>query len=59
MPVGQSLEEFVQQQERKYIDATMEHCEGSREKAASILGISMATMYRKLEPKGKNGAVAK
>jgi DNA-binding NtrC family response regulator len=53
MPVGQTLDDFVQQQERNYIEATLEHCDGSREKAAGTLGISMATLYRKLEPKGK------
>ncbi len=51
MPVGQTLDEFIQQQERGYIDATLNHCGGSREKAASMLGISMATLYRKVEPK--------
>src|SRR6266513_1625394 len=34
MPVGQSLDDFVQQQERSYIEATLQHCQGSREKAA-------------------------
>ena len=53
MPVGQTLDEFIQQQERGYIDATLNHCSGSREKAASMLGISMATLYRKVEPKNK------
>jgi len=53
MPVGQKLDEFIQQQERGYIDATLNHCGGSREKAASMLGISMATLYRKVEPKSK------
>jgi DNA-binding NtrC family response regulator len=53
MPVGQTLDEFIQQQERGYIDATLTHCGGSREKAASMLGISMATLYRKVEPKSK------
>ena len=53
MPVGQTLDEFVQQQERNYIEATLAHCAGSREKAASMLGISMATLYRKVEPKSK------
>jgi transcriptional regulator with PAS, ATPase and Fis domain len=53
MPVGQTLDEFIQQQERGYIDATLNHCGGSREKAASMLGISMATLYRKVEPKSK------
>ena len=53
MPVGQKLDEFIQQQERGYIEATLSHCSGSREKAASMLGISMATLYRKVEPKSK------
>jgi DNA-binding NtrC family response regulator len=53
MPVGQSLDEFIQQQERGYIEATLNHCSGSREKAASMLGISMATLYRKVESKNK------
>jgi len=53
MPVGHSLDDFIQQQERGYIEATLAHCSGSREKAASMLGISMATLYRKVEPKSK------
>jgi len=53
MPVGQKLDEFIQQQERNYIEATLERCDGSREKAANMLGISMATLYRKVEPKSK------
>src|SRR5947207_1635293 len=53
MPVGQSLDDFVQQQERNYIEATLQHCDASREKAANMLGISMATLYRKIEPKKK------
>jgi DNA-binding NtrC family response regulator len=53
MPVGEPLEDFIQQQERGYIEATLAHCGGSREKAATMLGISMATLYRKVEPKKK------
>jgi DNA-binding NtrC family response regulator len=53
MPIGQTLDDFIQQQERGYIDATLAHTGGSREKAASMLGISMATLYRKVEPKSK------
>ena len=53
MPVGETLDNFIQQQERSYIEATLAHCSGSREKAASVLGISMATLYRKVEPKKK------
>jgi len=55
MSVGQPLDSFIQQQERGYIEATLAHCSGSREKAANMLGISMATLYRKVEPK-KNSA---
>src|SRR5216117_1096970 len=53
MPIGEPLEDFIQQQERGYIEATLAHCGGSREKAATMLGISMATLYRKVEPKKK------
>jgi DNA-binding NtrC family response regulator len=53
MPVGEPLDDFIQQQERAYIEATLSHCGGSREKAATMLGISMATLYRKVEPKKK------
>jgi len=53
MSVGKSLDEFIQEQEREYIEATLAKFKGSREKAASVLGISMATLYRKLEIKGK------
>src|SRR6266850_5358271 len=53
MPVGEPLDDFIQQQERGYIEATLAHCGGSREKAATMLGISMATLYRKVESKKK------
>ncbi len=51
LPVGVPLDEFSKTQERKFIEATLEHHQGSREKAASTLGISMATLYRKLDSK--------
>ncbi len=51
--IGKSLDEFIQEQEREYIEATLAKFKGAREKAASVLGISMATLYRKLEIKGK------
>ncbi len=53
MSVGQRLDEFVALREREYIEQTMRHYRGSREKTASTLGISMATLYRKLELKTK------
>src|SRR4051812_31588741 len=50
-PVGQSLDEYIREQERRYIDETIKFNAGSRERAAKMLGISMATLYRKLEVK--------
>ena len=49
--VGQTLDEYIREQERRYIDETIKFNGGSREKAAKMLGISMATLYRKLEVK--------
>ena len=36
--VGQQLDDFVRNQERKYIEMTLKFNEGSREKTASMLG---------------------
>jgi DNA-binding NtrC family response regulator len=49
--VGQRLDEFIRNQERKYIEMTLRFNQGSREKTASMLGISIATLYRKLDLK--------
>jgi two-component system, NtrC family, response regulator AtoC len=49
--VGQQLEHFVRNQERKYVEMTLKFNQGSREKTASMLGISVATLYRKLDLK--------
>ena len=51
LPVGQTLDEYIRDQERRYIEETIKFNAGSREKAAKMLGISMATLYRKLEVK--------
>jgi len=59
MPVGQTLDDFISQQERRYIEETIKHNGGSRDKAAKMLGISMATLYRKLEVKSPRAASAK
>ena len=56
MPIGLRLEEFIANEERAYIEQTLRHNNGSREKTASMLGISMATLYRKLELKNKQRA---
>ena len=49
--VGQQLDDFVRDLERKYIEMTLKFNQGSREKTASMLGISIATLYRKLDLK--------
>ena len=53
LPVGQTLDEFSKNQERAFIEATLKHHGGSREQAAGTLGISMATLYRKLDTKAR------
>ena len=55
LPVGRSLDDFVREQERAFIEETIRHNGANREKAAKMLGISMATLYRKLEVKKNRG----
>jgi transcriptional regulator with PAS, ATPase and Fis domain len=45
---GMSLRHFVRLQERRLIQSTLNRHGGSREKAALSLGISVATLYRKM-----------
>ena len=54
LPVGQTLDEYIREQERRYIEETIKFNANSREKAAKMLGISMATLYRKLEVKSRS-----
>ena len=51
LPVGQSLDQFIRDHEQRFIEETIKHNAGSRESAAKMLGISMATLYRKLDIK--------
>jgi DNA-binding NtrC family response regulator len=44
------LDTFVADQERAYIQAVINKMGGSKEKAAQALGVSLATLYRKLKP---------
>ncbi len=48
LPVGESLDSFVKELERRFIEETIRFNEGSRDRAAKMLNISMATLYRKL-----------
>jgi DNA-binding NtrC family response regulator len=48
LPVGGTLSDFIKKQERLFIRETLRHNGGSREKTASMLGVSIATLYRKM-----------
>ncbi|HWL53385.1 MAG TPA: sigma-54 dependent transcriptional regulator [Chthoniobacteraceae bacterium] len=48
LPVGETLDQFVKTLERRFIEETIRFNDGSRDRAARMLGISMATLYRKL-----------
>jgi DNA-binding NtrC family response regulator len=48
LPIGSTLDSFVKGQERLFIQETLKYNSGSREKTASMLGISIATLYRKM-----------
>jgi transcriptional regulator with PAS, ATPase and Fis domain len=45
---GKSLKAFLHEREREFLQSTIESMNGDKEKAASELGISLATLYRKL-----------
>ncbi len=42
------LKDFVRDQEVAYISRILAQTEGNKEEAARILGVSLATLYRKL-----------
>ncbi len=42
------LRQFLRDQEQAYLNRAMEQCKGDKERAASLLGVSLATLYRKL-----------
>lgn len=50
LPVGDKLDDFLRVQERRFVQASLQHNGGSREKTAAMLGISLATLYRKMGP---------
>ncbi len=43
-----SLKNYLREQEHSYLTRVMEQCDGDKEKAALLLGVSLATLYRKL-----------
>lgn len=46
---GRSLRKFLQEKEREYIEYVLRLADGNKQKAAKMLGISVATFYRKWE----------
>lgn len=48
LPIGSKLNDFIKKQERLFIRETLKYNEGSREKTAAMLGVSIATLYRKM-----------
>ena len=49
LPIGSTLDDYIRGQEKVFINETLKYNNGSREKTASMLGISIATLYRKME----------
>ncbi len=47
-PIGGKLSDFIRKQEKLFIRETLKYNGGSREKTASMLGVSIATLYRKM-----------
>ena len=50
-PLGH-LKNFLREQELAYLNRALDQNGGDKEKAAALLGISIATLYRKLSPDG-------
>ncbi len=48
LPIGTKLSDFIKKQEKFFIRETLKYNEGSREKSATMLGVSIATLYRKM-----------
>ena len=45
---GKSLRDFLRRKEREYLQSVLDTTGGNKEKAAEVLKISLATLYRKL-----------
>ncbi|MEZ0388561.1 MAG: sigma-54-dependent transcriptional regulator [Verrucomicrobium sp.] len=57
MPIGVTLEEFVDEQSKVFVHETLKYNQGSREKTTQMLGISVSTLYRKLGLRGRHTSV--
>jgi DNA-binding NtrC family response regulator len=47
-PLLKPLKDFLREQEVAYLNRVLTHTNGDKEQAAELLGISLATLYRKL-----------
>jgi len=47
------LKSFMREQEQAYLNRALDQCGGDKEKAAILLGVSLATLYRKLAGEDK------
>ncbi len=47
------LKNFLREQEQAYLNRALSQCDGDKEKAAILLGVSLATLYRKLAGEDK------
>jgi DNA-binding NtrC family response regulator len=47
--IGKPLHDFVREVEQRYIEETLRRFQGNRHEAAQALGISQATLYRKMD----------
>ena len=50
--VYDDIKDFMRQQELSYLNRALAYTAGSKEKAAEMLGVSLATLYRKLAGDG-------
>jgi DNA-binding NtrC family response regulator len=48
------LKDYLREQEHAYLNRVMERCSGDKEQAAIVLGVSLATLYRKLSGEEKD-----
>ncbi|HKL20885.1 MAG TPA: sigma-54 dependent transcriptional regulator, partial [Tichowtungia sp.] len=53
---GKSLKAFLHEKEKDFLNQKIQSMNGDKEKAAEELGISLATLYRKLPQNSKNQA---
>jgi len=49
------LKNFIKEQESAYINRILAHTGNDKDKAAELLGVSLATLYRKLTDEDSNG----